>query len=82
MHILIFVSGGCTGADYLGEKFAKENGYLLERYPAEWEKSDKKAGPLRNKKMAEIADYIICFWDKKSPGTKSMYYMQKNLISL
>ena len=26
----------------------------------------------RNKKMAEVCDYVICFWDGKSRGTKSM----------
>ena len=71
-HELIFVSGGATGADALGERYAKENGYELEVYPAEWQKYGPKAGPMRNKQMAEIADYVICFWDGKSRGTKSM----------
>jgi hypothetical protein len=26
----------------------------------------------RNKQMAEISDYVICFWDGKSKGTRSM----------
>lgn len=69
---LIFVSGVCRGADLLGERYAEENGYSIERYPAEWEKFGKKAGPLRNRKMAQIGDYFICFWDGKSAGTKSM----------
>lgn len=71
-HTLIFVSGGCRGADALGERYAKEQGYPIERYPADWETFGKAAGPIRNKKMAEIADYIICFWDGKTQGTKSM----------
>ena len=69
---LIFVSGGATGADALGERYAKENAYELEIYPAQWQKYGPKAGPIRNKQMAEIADYVICFWDGKSRGTKSM----------
>lgn len=69
---LIFVSGGANGADTLGEKYAKEMGYELEIYPAQWQKYGLKAGPLRNRQMAEIADYVICFWDGKSSGTKSM----------
>lgn len=69
---LIFVSGGCSGADKLGERYALENGFVIERYSAEWEKYGKAAGPLRNKKMAEISDCVICFWDGKSKGTKSM----------
>ena len=43
-----------------------------EIYPADWEKYGRAAGPKRNKKIAEISDYIICFWDGKSIGTKSL----------
>lgn len=69
---LIFVSGGCRGVDMLGERYAEENGFKMERYIANWNKYGKRAGPERNKYMAEISDYIICFWDYKSKGTKSM----------
>ena len=30
------------------------------------------AGPLRNEKMARVADALIAFWDGKSRGTKNM----------
>ena len=76
-YTLIFVSGGCRGADYLGERYALENGYKIEKYKANWEKYGKSAGPRRNKKMAQIADYIICFWYGKSKGTKSMIMLAK-----
>ena len=66
------VSGGARGADALGERYAKENGFKIERYPAHWEKYGKSAGPKRNEQMAKITDFVICFWDKKSLGTKSM----------
>lgn len=78
-HSLIFVSGGCRGADLLGERFAYENGYQIERYPAEWEKYGRAAGPKRNMKMAEISDFIICFWDGCSKGTKSMINYARRL---
>ncbi|MBE6947851.1 MAG: DUF2493 domain-containing protein [Ruminococcaceae bacterium] len=71
-YTLIFVSGGCRGADMLGERYAEENGYPIERYPAEWSKYGKAAGPKRNIKMAQISDYVICFWDGRSKGTKAM----------
>ena len=71
-YTLVFMSGGCRGADSLGERYAKENGFKTEYYPARWDKYGKSAGPKRNKQMAEIADYVICFWDGKSKGTKSM----------
>ena len=69
---IIIVSGGARGADALGERYAKENGFKIEKYPANWEKYGKAAGPKRNEKMAKVADCVICFWDKKSLGTKSM----------
>ena len=78
-HTLIFISGGCKGADMLGERYAKENGFKIERYLAQWEKFGKAAGPLRNKTMAEKCDYAICFWNGKSKGTKSMIEYIKQL---
>ncbi|MFD1444284.1 hypothetical protein [Thermoactinomyces vulgaris] len=47
-------------------------GHKIARYPAEWKKYGKKAGPLRNAKMAENADALVAFWDGKSRGTKDM----------
>ncbi len=69
---IVIVSGGCYGADAIGERYAKENGFKVEKYPADWEKYGKSAGPIRNEQMAKICDYVICFWDSKSRGTKSM----------
>lgn len=69
---IIIVSGGSRGADLLGERYARENGFEIERYPAEWKSYGRKAGPIRNRKMAEVCNIAICFWDGKSKGTKSM----------
>ena len=44
----------------------------VEKYPAEWQKYGRRAGPMRNEKMAKICDCVICFWDEESKGTKSM----------
>ena len=66
------VSGGCRGADLLGEKYAKENNIPIKRFPANWEVYGKKAGPIRNEEMAEYVDCLIAYWDSKSRGTKNM----------
>ena len=76
---IIIISGCCSGADKIGEKYAEENGFKIERYPAEWQKYGRSAGPKRNRKMAEISDFIICFWDGQSRGTKSMIEYTKTL---
>ncbi len=69
---IIILSGGCRGADSLGERYAQERGYAVERYPAKWHAYGKAAGPLRNEMMAQRADYVICIWDGYSRGTASM----------
>ncbi len=76
---LIFLSGKCRGADKLGERYAKENSFDIEYYPALWEKYGKSAGPKRNEEMAKACDYVICFWDGQSQGTKSMISFAKAL---
>ena len=66
------ISGGATGADALGERYAKEKGYLLRRFPADWKQYGRAAGVRRNKEMAQNADALIAFWNGESRGTKNM----------
>lgn len=74
---LVLLSGRCRGADQLGERFAKENGWTIEQYPAEWKKYGRAAGPIRNKKMIDECDVVICFWNGKSKGTGSLIQYAK-----
>lgn len=69
---IIIVSGTARGADRLGERYARERGFQLRRFPADWLNDEKKAGPIRNAKMADNADALIAFWDGESRGTKNM----------
>lgn len=69
---IIIVSGHARGADTLGEKYAQDEGFDLEIYPAQWKKLGKQAGYRRNEQMAEVADALIAFWDGESKGTKHM----------
>lgn len=69
---LIIISGCADGADKLGERYASEHNLTVERYPAEWDKYGKSAGPIRNERMAKVADAVIVFWDGESKGTQSM----------
>jgi hypothetical protein len=71
------VSGTANGADKLGERYAKEKGYPIKQFPADWNKYGKSAGYIRNKQMAEYADALIAFWDGKSKGTKHMIDLAK-----
>ena len=76
---VIILSGCCKGADKLGETYAEEHGLDIESYPAQWKQYGKRAGVVRNRKMVEAADFIICFWDGKSKGTKNMIECAKRL---
>ena len=71
-HKIVIVSGCARGADTLGMRYASENTFDVDEYPAEWDKYGKKAGYMRNVEMAENADALIAFWDGKSKGTKHM----------
>ena len=71
------VSGTANGADKLGERFAKDNGYLLKQFPANWDLFGKSAGYKRNEQMAEYSDFLIAFWDGKSKGTRHMIEIAK-----
>ena len=79
---IIIVSGHARGADTLAEKYAQDEGFSLEIYPAQWKKYGKGAGFRRNEQMAEVADALIAFWDGKSHGTKHMIDImnEKNLL--
>ena len=71
------VSGTANGADKLGERYAKEKGYPIKRFPANWSELGKKAGYIRNEQMAIYADSLIAFWDGESKGTKHMIELAK-----
>ena len=63
----------------IGLRYATENNMTFEVYNAYWIHFGKAAGPLRNRHMAEVCDYVICFWDGKSKGTFSMIQEAKKL---
>lgn len=69
---IVIVSGRANGADQMGERYARERGYSLRTYPANWERYGNRAGPIRNELMAQNADALIAYWDGRSPGTKNM----------
>lgn len=71
-HDIVVISGTARGADILGERYAHERGYAVEKYPADWNRDGKAAGPIRNAQMAKVADTLIAFWDGQSKGTANM----------
>lgn len=66
------VSGTARGADTFGERWAQENNIEITRFPADWDKHGRRAGPIRNEVMAKNAEGLVAVWDGKSRGTHSM----------
>ncbi len=74
------ISGGASGADSLAARFAKEhNNIKLTEYLPDWEQFGKPAGMIRNKAIIENSDFVLAFWDGKSPGTKNSLSLAKKL---
>lgn len=73
---IVIVSGGATGADWLGEKYAEYYGYKYYRFPAKWKEYGRAAGHMRNQEMLDFAcqeiPVVVAFWDGMSVGTKNM----------
>ena len=69
------ISGNAIGVDRLGERWADiwcKPLIEMPVTPAEWNRLGKRAGPMRNKRMAEVCDFAIIVWDGESRGTKNM----------
>lgn len=79
---IVIRSGMANGADKLGVMYARDRGYDLEKFPANWYPNgvySRSAGHKRNREMANgdnrypaKANALIAFWDEKSKGTKGM----------
>lgn len=76
---ITILSGHCKGADLMAERYAKEKGFALEIYPADWQKYGRAAGPIRNKQMVENADTVIAFVSESASGTKNLIGNAKKL---
>jgi len=76
------VSGHASGADSLGERFAKAYNYPLKIFQADWDKYGRAAGPVRNEQMAKYAaeadrGILIAFPIGISKGTRNMIKLAK-----
>ena len=70
------ISGCATGADAFGEKWADRREIKIERFPADWYRLGKSAGPIRNEQMANAADICILF-----PGGTGTADMKRRAIA-
>lgn len=74
----LVISGGASGVDAMGERWAHLNKIEVRRFPADWDRYGRSAGPKRNRAMAEFAESngksggLILVWDGRSRGSASM----------
>jgi len=72
LHPTMILSGLAHGADTMALQWAAEEDLPVKKFPADWDKYGKAAGPIRNQYMADEANALVAFWDGESRGTKSM----------
>lgn len=80
--ITTIICGGCTGADFIAEKWAESVGVNeILIFPANWKTYGRSAGPIRNKRMIVegIPDLVVAFHSdiENSKGTKNMVEQAK-----
>jgi hypothetical protein len=71
---LEIVHGGAKGVDTLAKNYALERGIKHVPFVADWYNLGLRAGPVRNREMAEYGDALIAFYDGKTErsGTLDM----------
>lgn len=72
MQIFAIIDGTARGVDVLASRYAVEHGIDNIRVAADWKQYQRGAGKIRNRKMAEMGDFLLALWDGKSSGTKHM----------
>lgn len=67
------IHGCAQGADTLAHAVAQRRGWIIDQYPADWDKHGKAAGPIRNRLMLDqCPDLVVAFHHDivSSKGTK------------
>jgi hypothetical protein len=69
----IIVEGEASGADRIAREESEKLGLQVKKYPADWKKYGRSAGPIRNRQMLnENPDLVVAFHNNinSSKGTK------------
>ena len=81
--IKYIVSGGASGGDELGRKYAEERGLPVIIFYPRWRDKNgifsRAAGFVRNNEIIKNCDVVIAFWDKVSKGTANSLEIAKRL---
>lgn len=74
----VVIEGEAPGADSLGREWAESHGIEVLKFPADWTRHGRAAGPIRNRQMLVEGkpNWGVGFIDKDllaSRGTKNMH---------
>lgn len=75
------IEGEARGADTLARVYAEERGIPVRKFPAEWDRYGRGAGPIRNAQMLEEGkpELVIAFLAQHSRGTRNMVMQAQKL---
>lgn len=77
-EIPTIIHGAAPGADTLAGATAQDLDFLVEAFPADWERHGRDAGPIRNRAMLDTKpDLVIAF--KGGRGTENCVRQAKKL---
>lgn len=72
----VIIEGGAKGADTIARELARQLGFHVLEFPANWKHLGKAAGPVRNERMLKEGnpEAVLAFYTdmSTSKGTKNM----------
>ena len=71
---VVVIDGAARGADEMGHRAGVHMGFETLRFPADWVRYGRSAGPVRNRQMliSGAVDYVLAFPLRGSIGTWDM----------
>jgi hypothetical protein len=76
---MTIIHGCATGADALADEWSKLREIPHWCFPAEWQKFGAKAGPIRNKRMRDLANPTQCIAFPGGRGTLNMIGLMREV---
>jgi len=71
---MVIIEGAASGVDEYAFRVAEDNHWGHRRFPADWQRFGKSAGPIRNQQMLDEndVDLVLAFPGPESRGTWDM----------
>jgi len=71
------VSGGASGADTLGERWARSRGIKVTIFRPDWDQYGRAAGIIRNRDIIARATHVLAFPSRRGKGTQHSISLAK-----